>query len=88
MYALVDGLEFREVGTETLVHDKKNEKIHVVNQTAADLLKICSGKTEGEMAEYLRSHYEVDERDIEADVRDILTVLQERGLIKRALTPV
>ena len=88
MYALAEDLEFREVGTETLVHDKRNEKIHVVNQTAADVLKVCSGKTESEVAEYLRSHYEIDGRDVEADVRDILGVLQERGLVKRALTSV
>jgi hypothetical protein len=85
MYALAEDLEFREVGSETLVHDKRNEKIHVVNQTAAELLHVCTGKTDGELAEYLRSRYDVEGRNVEEDVRDIFGVLLERGLVKQVL---
>ena len=82
MYQAIDGLEFREVGTETLVYDAAREKVHVVNQTAADLLRVCTGKTLGELGAYLRSTYDAEGHDIEQDVTDIMDVFVEQGLVR------
>lgn len=72
----------REVGAETLVYDAKQEKVHVVNQTAADLLRNCNGKTLGQLGDFLRSQYDADGQDVEQDVRDIMSVFIEQGLVR------
>ncbi len=82
MYQAIDGIEMREVGVETLVYDPAREKVHVVNQTAADLLRNCSGKTHTELEEYLRVRYDADGHDLGQDVSEIMTVFLEQGLVR------
>jgi hypothetical protein len=82
MYQQIDGIEMREVGVETLVYDPIHEKVHVVNQTAADLLRNCSGKTPSQLAEYLRTKYEADGHDLENDVEDIMSVFVQQELVR------
>lgn len=85
MYQAIEGLEMREVGTEMLVYDPAREKVHVVNQTAADLLRNCSGKTLGELGDYLRTSYDADGHDVEQDVSDIMDVFIEQGLVREVV---
>ncbi|MDQ6930480.1 MAG: PqqD family protein [Candidatus Eremiobacteraeota bacterium] len=83
MYDRCQELEFRKVGDETIVHDKTNEKIHVVNQTAADILEFCSKKSTAELADFMRGRYDIGNTDVEEDVREILDVFVEKGLVQR-----
>jgi hypothetical protein len=85
MYEAIDGLEFREVGTETLVYDPVREKVHVVNHTAADLLRRCSGKSAADLGDYLRKTYDADGHDVEQDVTDIMNVFAEQGLVREVV---
>jgi hypothetical protein len=82
MYQQIDGIEMREVGVETLVYDPVHEKVHVVNQTAADLLRNCSGKTSAELAAYLRGKYDADGHDLENDVVDIMSIFVQNELVR------
>ncbi len=82
MYVAIEGLEMREVGTETLVYDASREKVHVVNHTAADLLRNCSGKNLDELCEFLRSTYDADGQDVESDLADIMNVFVDQGLVR------
>jgi len=81
-YEVTHGLEFREVGTETLVYDAARDRVHVVNVTAAEILKRCSGKSAGEIAEYLRERFAVKGHAVESDVREILGAFADQGLIR------
>lgn len=81
MYYATDGLQFREVGAETLVYDAAREKVHVVNKTAADLLKICAGKSHADLAQHLRNTYDVSGFDVESDVDEIIGAFIEQGLV-------
>ena len=83
MYERAPRLEFRNVGDETLVHDMAQEKIHVLNRTAGDLLENCDRKTTIELAEFIRSRYDAAGTDVEADVREILDLFVEKGLVQR-----
>ncbi len=38
-------LEFQEAGGDVLVHDVRHGKIHVLNETAARVLRACDGRT-------------------------------------------
>jgi hypothetical protein len=38
-------LEFQEAGEDVLVHDVLHGKIHVLNVTAAQVLRACDGQT-------------------------------------------
>jgi|GEM_PF-3745763 len=85
MYQAIDGIEMREVGVETLVYDPAREKVHVVNQTAADLLRNCSGKTLTQLGDYMRTHYDAEGHDIEQDVSEIMNVFLEQGLVREVV---
>lgn len=85
MYEAIQGLEFRDVGTETLVYDVAREKVHVLNHTAADLLRSCSGKTPVELCDYLRSAYDAQGHDLDDDVREIMSAFVEQGLVREVV---
>lgn len=60
------------------------EGIVEVNETAHEILSRCDGRTLGEIIRELAEEYEVDSDALAADVREILTDLQQRRLIKFA----
>jgi hypothetical protein len=86
MYQMIPNLEFRDVGTETLVYDPSHERVHVLNVTAAEILRNCSGKSVGELAMYLRDHFDADGYQVESDIRKILDAFLGQGLVRE--TPV
>ncbi|TAM73600.1 PqqD family protein [bacterium] len=82
LYERVEHLELRKAGDEMLVHDIANEKIHVLNQTAGDLLEHCSRASSADLVSFLRARYEVTGQDVDRDVREILERFVEDGLVK------
>jgi hypothetical protein len=40
---MTDGLEIHSAGNEVLVHDSNRRKVHVLNQSAAAVLRACDG---------------------------------------------
>jgi hypothetical protein len=40
----VTDLEYRTAGNDVIVHDSANERVHVLNATAAYILRACDGK--------------------------------------------
>jgi hypothetical protein len=39
----IEGLEFHNAGNEILVHDASRKKVHVLNHSAAAVLRACDG---------------------------------------------
>jgi len=83
LYERVDHLELRRAGEEMLVHDRVNEKVHVLNQTAGDLLEHCSRATSEDLVNFLRSRYDITDQDVDHDVHEILERFVEDGLVRR-----
>ena len=81
LYERVGHLELRRAGDEMLVHDLANEKIHVLNQTAGDLLEYCTRASSDDLVSFLRSRYEINGQDIDRDVREIMERFVEDGLV-------
>jgi hypothetical protein len=65
-----------------VVHDASRDVVHYLNHTAAIVLSLCDGKRSAdEIAEMIRSHFELDEPPRE-DVSGILAQLEEQGLFQ------
>jgi coenzyme PQQ biosynthesis protein PqqD len=58
------------------------EGIVELNETAAEILSRCDGRTLGEIIGELAEEYEADSEALTADVRAILADLQQRKLIE------
>jgi pyrroloquinoline quinone biosynthesis protein D len=58
------------------------EGIVELNQTAHEILSRCDGRTVGEIVCELTEQYEAESNALAADVRDTLSDLQRRKLIK------
>jgi coenzyme PQQ biosynthesis protein PqqD len=58
------------------------EGIVELNETAAEILSRCDGRTLGEIVGELAEEYEADSEALTADVRAILADLQQRKLIE------
>ena len=44
----IEGLEVRRTGLDVIVHDPENEKIHILNRSAGDVLALCDGEHDPE----------------------------------------
>ena len=65
-------IELREIGDQVLVHDRRSEKVHVINVTAAEVLRACDGVTPMQtLVERLASRGNVDPARVAGDVREI-----------------
>jgi len=83
----VAGLEIRLVGDELLVHDPAAKKIHVLNQSAGEVLKLCDGTREsGDIVARLCEQTGADAQIVGADVDRIIDQFQQLGLIVDGLT--
>ncbi|MDH7487840.1 MAG: PqqD family protein [Anaerolineae bacterium] len=73
-----------QAGDEIVLHDPRSETVHVLNPTAALVWNLCDGRHTLEDAEQaIRARFAVpSDRDVLADVRDLLAALTERGLLE------
>lgn len=82
----VDGLEIRAAGDETLVHDPRAGRVHVLNATAGLVLTLCDGtRTRAAIAAALRERL-VDAPPgdvVERDVAAVLDRFAEMHLLTR-----
>ena len=76
------GIEARDIGGETLLHDQSGEDIHVLNPTAAFIWSLCDGQhTPADIAAALREEYAIPPaNDPAADIARVLAIFRDRGL--------
>jgi len=76
-------LEFRTAGSDVVVHDAANERVHVLNKTAAYILQSCDGRRSAEaIAEELSSATGAPSEQTLPDVERALTELRELQLVR------
>lgn len=75
----------KEVDGQVLIHDEANRNIHVFNQTAAEILRLCDGNHSLDaMVDALAADADVPKEMIRGDVERMLVQFNERGLLEHA----
>jgi GeoRSP system PqqD family protein len=75
---LEQGEDVSEVGTALLFH---NGQMISLNILAAEIWKLCDGRTVAEIVTELLTAFEVDEDELVSDVTAFLSELDEKGFI-------
>ena len=77
------GIQARDIGGETLLHDDSGQEIHVLNPTAAFIWSLCDGQhTIEEIEAALREEYAIPPaNDPAADLARVLATFRGRGLL-------
>ena len=76
-------LDVRTVGSDVLVHDTQNGKVHVLNRTAATVLALCDGRRDFETIAALIAPPEgVSPARVRDDVERIVGVFRSLGVVE------
>ncbi|MEM7707360.1 MAG: PqqD family protein [Pseudomonadota bacterium] len=76
-------LEIEVVDDEMIVLDADNQKVHKLNGTAAAVLESCDGSNSvDDIVTWLAGEFGVPTERVDADVRQILEVFSDSGLLK------
>jgi predicted ATPase len=73
----------KDIGGETLLYSRDEKAIHVLNPTAQRIWELCDGQhTVADIAQAIRSSFVVpDQHDLTADIRQVIAVFVEKGLL-------
>lgn len=77
----IEGLEFQEAGDDVLVHDPRLRKIHVLNRSAAQVLRLCDGSPVDRLVDALMPAEDFDRARVERDVKTVLERFAALGLL-------
>jgi len=77
------GITAKDIGDETLLYSAEQEAIHILNPTAKLIWEFCDGeRTLEDMEQAIRASFSVpDEHNVGEDIRQILEVFEEKGLL-------
>jgi len=77
---------FQPLGKELMVYDQAQDRVHVLNETAAMILRLYrQGRSPGEIEQELKAHYRLDENhNISEDISLSLKQLADYGLTEEA----
>ncbi|GAC1408439.1 MAG: hypothetical protein NVS2B17_18350 [Candidatus Velthaea sp.] len=76
------GIEMQSTGSEFLVHDTRNAKVHVLNATAGRIFTLCDGEHDvEEIVDSLVSEWGAERTTARADVGRALRDFAERALL-------
>ena len=77
------GLEFEDLGEETLVYDPDRQKVHALNPTSALIWRLCDGRHQVEgLVKAVCDTYPVEEEQARTDVLKFLEDLRGLGLLE------
>lgn len=78
---VVEGLAFQDAGDDVLVHDPHLGKIHVLNKSAAKVLRLCDGSPVDRLVDALMPAEDFERSRVERDVNAILDQFAALGLL-------
>jgi PqqD family protein of HPr-rel-A system len=71
------------VGQEAILHDRRNGRAHVVNESAAQIWELCDGQnTVDQIASAFAASYDVSVAIVQEDVRSILAKFRELRILE------
>lgn len=72
----------QRIGDEAILHDRRNGKAHVINDSAARLWELCDGRTPlDQIVSAFAAAYGMQSADLHDDVLYILTKFRQLGVI-------
>lgn len=76
-------VSLQRVGDEAILHDRRNGRTHVINQSAARIWELCDGRaTLDEITSAFAASYELPPENVRDDVVYILTKFRELGVLQ------
>jgi PqqD family protein of HPr-rel-A system len=76
-------VSLQRVGQEAILHDRRNGRAHVVNESAAQIWELCDGhSTFDQIASTFAASYDVPVAVVQADVRSILAKFRELRILE------
>ena len=73
----------QRVGQEVILHDRRNGRAHVINETAAQVWELCDGRiTLDQIVSALSASYQVPASVVREDVNYILAKFRELRVVE------
>lgn len=71
-------VSLQRVGQEAILHDRRNGRAHVVNESAAQIWELCDGQNSlDQIVSAFAATYALPATDVQADVQYILAKFHE-----------
>ena len=71
-------VSLQRVGQEAILHDRRNGRAHVINESAAQIWELCDGQnTFDQIVSAFAAAYALPTADVQADVQYILAKFHE-----------
>jgi len=71
-------VSLQRVGQEAILHDRRNGRAHVINESAAQIWELCDGQhTFDQIVSAFAAVYGLPAADVQADVQYILAKFHE-----------
>jgi hypothetical protein len=71
-------VSLQRVGQEAILHDRRNGRAHVINESAAQIWELCDGQhTRDQIVSAFAAAYALPAADVRADVEYILAKFHE-----------
>jgi hypothetical protein len=73
----------QRVGQEAILHDRRNGRAHVINESAAQIWELCDGQhTLDQIVNTFAAAYALPAMDVQSDVQDILAKFHELRVLE------
>ena len=76
-------VSLQRVGQEAILHDRRNGRAHVINESAAQIWELCDGQnTLEQIVSAFAAAYALPAADVQADVQYILAQFHELRVLE------
>ena len=76
-------VSLQRVGQEAILHDRRNGRAHVINESAAQIWELCDGQhTLDQIVSAFAAAYALPAADVQPDVQYILAKFHELGVLE------
>jgi pyrroloquinoline quinone biosynthesis protein D len=76
-------VSLQRVGQEAILHDRRNGRAHVINESAAQIWELCDGQhTLDQIVSVIAAAYALPTADAQADVQYILAKFHELRVLE------
>ena len=76
-------VSLQRVGPEAILHDRRNGRAHVINESAAQIWDLCDGRnTLDQIVSAFAAAYELPASDVREDVQHILTKFHDLRVLE------
>jgi PqqD family protein of HPr-rel-A system len=75
-------VSLQRVGNEAILHDRRNGRAHVVNESGARIWELCDGRaSQDDIVRAFAAAYDLPASAVQADVEDILAKFRELRIL-------